>query len=215
MKKKHHKNTFDNIPIEKKEKILRVAISELSKKGLSNARIKDIAEKAGISYGSMYNYFSTKDDLVRTVIQKGWEFQKKVFSEAKEESDNLFDRIETILHQAQKYSRENPELISIWREIGHGYNSRFVHISFELEKEGANFWKDLIKQGIESGDISKDIDVNSAAFCIDSIFSSMMKSYISDFQKNLLSMFFSDDKKRSDEDIVKSLMLNIRSLLSK
>ena len=100
MSGKYHKSTFEKIPEEKRKRILRIAAGELATKGLSNARIKDMAEKAGISYGYMYNYFSTKDDLIRTIILEGVEFQDQVFAKSRQSKGDVLQKIEVVIRLA-------------------------------------------------------------------------------------------------------------------
>ena len=42
----YHKPTFNNIPVEKRKKILDVAINEFANQGFENANINTIAKKA-------------------------------------------------------------------------------------------------------------------------------------------------------------------------
>ncbi|HEX2717585.1 MAG TPA: TetR/AcrR family transcriptional regulator [Gemmatimonadaceae bacterium] len=49
--------------------ILEAALDVFAEKGLADARIDDIAERAGIAKGTIYLYFPTKDDLFRAVIR--------------------------------------------------------------------------------------------------------------------------------------------------
>lgn len=49
---------------ETKEKILRAAKDILQKKGYEHLSIKNICEEAGVSNGSFYHHFKTKDDLL-------------------------------------------------------------------------------------------------------------------------------------------------------
>ncbi len=213
MTEKYHKSTFEKIPEEKQIRILRIAAGELARKGLSNARIKDIAEKAGVSYGSMYTYFSTKDDLIHTIIREGMEFQNQVFTRAKQTKGDLFRKVEGVFREALEYSRKYPEMIAIWLEISHGYNKRFIKDSLPLEQAGVLFWKELIQSGIEEGLVDSSTNIDSAAFCINSILSQLMKSNISDFQKNILSQFFSDHQSCSIGEILPGVMQSIRALL--
>ena len=55
----YHKSTFDNIPEEKRSKILSVAVNEFATQGFENANINTIAKKAEVSVGSLYKYFDT------------------------------------------------------------------------------------------------------------------------------------------------------------
>ncbi|MEL6687097.1 MAG: TetR/AcrR family transcriptional regulator [Pseudomonadota bacterium] len=52
----------------RRDAILEAALSEFYEKGLAAARLDDIAERAGVSKGTLYLYFSSKEDLFRGLI---------------------------------------------------------------------------------------------------------------------------------------------------
>lgn len=49
---------------EKKRAILDATIEEFEAKGFASARIEDIAKKAGVAKGTVYNYFESKEALL-------------------------------------------------------------------------------------------------------------------------------------------------------
>jgi len=49
--------------------ILDAALIEFGERGLANARLDDIAKRAGVAKGTIYLYFPTKDDLFRAMIR--------------------------------------------------------------------------------------------------------------------------------------------------
>lgn len=208
--KKYYSETFEKIPGEKSERILRLSLEEFRRKGLSDTRIDDIAKKAGISHGSMYTYFASKDDLIRTIIQRGHQVQRQAFSGSEEKTLDVFENIERILSTSLSTAVKDPDSISIWLELSFEYNARFSEDTLVLEKEGITFWKDIIKQGIEEGSISDRIDAAAAAFCVDGIVGTLMKSYISNHEKEKLYMHFGDIP---TEMIVKKIMTVIRGML--
>lgn len=55
--------TFENLEEDKKQKIIKVAIEEFANKGYKNATIDSIVTKAGISKGSIFQYFKNKKNL--------------------------------------------------------------------------------------------------------------------------------------------------------
>lgn len=59
------KETFLNLPEEKKLKIMKAAKKELERVPLEQASIKNIVEEAQIARGSFYQYFDSKEDLLR------------------------------------------------------------------------------------------------------------------------------------------------------
>ena len=53
-----------------KKKILAVSTSLFLKNGFENVGIRDIVSKSGISIGTYYNYFTTKEDIVFALIDE-------------------------------------------------------------------------------------------------------------------------------------------------
>lgn len=63
LQKKFMDGFEEMIPDKGTRKILMNAIDVFSKKGLTGAKIKDIAAKAGFSQGYVYNYFKSKEEI--------------------------------------------------------------------------------------------------------------------------------------------------------
>ena len=57
------KITFFNLPDEKRQLILDIAIDEFAENDFANVSISRIVARAGIAKGSFYQYFEDKDDL--------------------------------------------------------------------------------------------------------------------------------------------------------
>ncbi len=62
------KQTFYNLPKEKREKIIDVTIKEFQKGKKQKITINNVIKEAGISRGSFYQYFDDKLDLVEVVV---------------------------------------------------------------------------------------------------------------------------------------------------
>ena len=54
----------------RREEILRAARFCFGKKGFSATKMKDIAARLQMSVGNLYNYFKSKDEIVRTLAQR-------------------------------------------------------------------------------------------------------------------------------------------------
>lgn len=59
---------FEQIRNEKKKIIQNVALELFANQGYAYTSISQIAQKAGISKGLMYNYFESKEDLLNTIL---------------------------------------------------------------------------------------------------------------------------------------------------
>jgi TetR/AcrR family fatty acid metabolism transcriptional regulator len=57
--------------LEKRSSILEAAVSVFSREGYPNARMQEIATKAGIGKGTIYQYFKGKKHLFQQVVKEG------------------------------------------------------------------------------------------------------------------------------------------------
>jgi len=55
---------------ETKQKILETTIDIISEKGYAPTTTKEIAEKAGVSEGTIFKYYGSKKELLRQIVQK-------------------------------------------------------------------------------------------------------------------------------------------------
>ena len=96
---------------EKKEQIMNVALDFFAKKTFQGTSISMIAKEAGISKGLIYNYFTSKEDLLEQIIHKAMDTITELFAKKKEADFNEND----------------------FEEI--------IHLNFELLKKDYHFWR--------------------------------------------------------------------------
>ncbi len=56
-------------PTERPSEILQAALEVFAEQGLARARVEDIAKRAGVSKGTVYLYFTGKEDLFREALR--------------------------------------------------------------------------------------------------------------------------------------------------
>uniref|UniRef100_UPI0028057977 TetR/AcrR family transcriptional regulator n=1 Tax=uncultured Anaerococcus sp. TaxID=293428 RepID=UPI0028057977 len=56
-----------------KEKILKESRDLVAEEGLDALSIRKLAKKCDLAVGTIYNYFSSKDDLMISTIESVWE----------------------------------------------------------------------------------------------------------------------------------------------
>lgn len=199
----HHTDTFDNIPEEKRERILQAAAKILGRDGTSRARMDDIARAAGISHGSLFSYFPTKDELVRGVIERGETMQRSRFDAS---GDHSFGAaVESIMSNAWETASVEDDLISLWVSLSLKENSGFAPAVLPLEREAAERWKEIVEQGVSEGAIAESLDRRVVAFLLDAIAAQLMKSRASDLERDKLGFLF-DDAEAAPELIVRTLI---------
>src|ERR1700712_5869603 len=57
------------LPEERPQQILKAALAIFAERGLAQARLEDIAKRAGLSKGTIYLYFPNKEELFREVVR--------------------------------------------------------------------------------------------------------------------------------------------------
>lgn len=67
------KEQFEEMRTKKKELILSAALTCFASNGFHNTSIADISAEAGISTGLMYNYFESKEELLKSIYVQGLE----------------------------------------------------------------------------------------------------------------------------------------------
>ena len=91
---------------ETKERIFQAAKRILQKSGYEELYIKNICEEAGVSNGSFYHHFKTKDDLLSYYIED----QPSIDPDRLELPKNKEDAKETIIHVYLNYVKYCKEL---------------------------------------------------------------------------------------------------------
>jgi AcrR family transcriptional regulator len=62
---------FEEMRLSRRQQIMDSAMHLFAKEGYGHCSISQLAEHAGISKGLMYNYFSSKEELLAAIIEKG------------------------------------------------------------------------------------------------------------------------------------------------
>ncbi|TCK92806.1 TetR family transcriptional regulator [Natranaerovirga hydrolytica] len=91
------KQTFHNLPLEKKSIIFNAAYKEFSNVSFYDASIANIIREACISRGSFYQYFSNKEDIYFYIVDQ-LKSQSKVYFEnlVKSTKGNLWEIMESL-----------------------------------------------------------------------------------------------------------------------
>lgn len=87
-------NVFLELSEEKRAKIIGVSIAEFSKYGYENSSTNRIVQNAGISKGSLFQYFQNKDELYFYLLDAATqELTASLAQETRTLSKDLFERI--------------------------------------------------------------------------------------------------------------------------
>jgi AcrR family transcriptional regulator len=171
---------------EKKDQIIEVAIREFAGKGFSRTTINDIAKAAGIGKGTVYEYFSNKEEIVHETFRFFMhsmepDFQAILISgvPAKEKLRQILDAFSHSIDSG--YHHELMELMfEFWSEAIQDKGSKGVMFEemvkfYQVYRE---IFADIIIEGMGDGSFRKDINPRSTAAMIVGTLDGLMVQWI-------------------------------------
>ena len=96
---------------ERREQILKAALSIFARKGLAAARISDIAAAAGLSYGLVYHYFRDKEGLFVELVQRAVGGGVMVTQAALDAEGPPLERLHALCEEMLEGIHDNPEYL--------------------------------------------------------------------------------------------------------
>ncbi|HUI70559.1 MAG TPA: TetR/AcrR family transcriptional regulator [Spirochaetia bacterium] len=208
MTRRFHTKTFEKIDEARRESILSVAIREFADKGFNGTSINGLARKAGVSIGSLYSYFHSKDELFLTVCAKGHDLLEHALSDI-DPSRGLFSEYRTMLTRARDYAKSNPELNLIYLDATtQGLRHLAKRLSSSLESVTAKLYERLLEAAARTGEIRRDIEPGAAAFCLDNLIVLFQFSFCSDYYRDRLRIFLglADDQEIDEDGLIEAIL---------
>jgi TetR/AcrR family transcriptional regulator len=166
------KDTFNNLPIEKRNLILRYAIEEFADHSFHAASISNIVRQAGIGKGSFYQYFTNKKACYRYLVEMATDEKLKIVNEIPTPypSSDLFGYLRWQFLAQVYFELTRPRLAQIlYRAFIE--DIPFTDMTEELRRRGTTqFFRQLLSQGILHGTVAPWVDPCVAAFLTEVIF---------------------------------------------
>jgi TetR/AcrR family transcriptional regulator, fatty acid metabolism regulator protein len=143
----------------RRESIIQAAIEVFSRKGFQAAGISEIAQKAGVADGTIYQYFKNKEDLFFSIpIEKTKEFRSRVGLHLKGITGAL-NKLRKFVWYFLYFFKTNPEygrLLMLEMRV----NKSFVKTeTYEFLKQSVSSVLEIIEEGQKEGVIRKDVDI--------------------------------------------------------
>jgi AcrR family transcriptional regulator len=179
------KQTFFNLPEEKKERLIETAIEEFSKQSFKDASITKIAENAGVSKGSLYQYFDDKKDLYKYILDIAGDKKKEYLISWMHQLQHL-DFIEIIRElyiKGIEFAFDNPKLAGIANNFMKEKDVKFKEEILGVGIERSNqFFEELIENAKKKGEVNREIDTKVGAYIITNLSTSIVDYMLNDME---------------------------------
>jgi AcrR family transcriptional regulator len=152
--------TRRNDPDRTKANILEVATHEFSEKGLSGARIDEIAERTRTSKRMIYYYFESKEGLYRAVLEDSYQRIRSIEATLDLENKAPLEALAQHVRFTFDYQLTNPDFIRLVmvENIHHGQHIAQLSSTQQETMAAINTLRDIIDRGIRAGVMRKDLD---------------------------------------------------------
>jgi TetR/AcrR family fatty acid metabolism transcriptional regulator len=143
----------------KRESIIRAAIEVFSNKDFKTASISEIAQKAGVANGTIYQYFSNKEDLFFSIpIEKTNEFRSQLELHL-EGISGAFNKIRKFVWYFLYFFQTNPAYGRILM-LEMRVSKSFVRTeAYDFLKKSVSPVLNIIIEGQKEGIIRQDTDI--------------------------------------------------------
>jgi len=161
--------------VKTRDRILRAAYQLFLRKGYSDVSLSELVNAAGLTKGGFYHHFESKDELFAEVVDRYLlAFYRELREKLLNAEGNTREKLEALCGEvcslpAQLLEGEKKELkfgyyILIFQGIKH--YPQFVEKLSDIYCRMRGAVADILRQGVERGEIRQDLDCKAAAFQI-------------------------------------------------
>lgn len=98
---------------EKRRVILDAAVRVFARQGFHTCRVSDIADEAGVAYGLVYHYFSSKEEILDTLFLERWDVMLAAIADADASERSPREKLSAIAAFIIDSYRHDPELMKV------------------------------------------------------------------------------------------------------
>ena len=156
--------TFRRLDPERQQAILTAILDEAVEKGPTALNIKKVAERAGVSVGSLYTYFPSREGLLAFAVELCVRFVTAAFDEFRPylAAMPLQDALTAYLSGGVEWSRAYAGLLKLFaRAAYHGDPELAERLVRPVADKLRDMVHDILSQAAERGEIRADVDLEA------------------------------------------------------
>jgi AcrR family transcriptional regulator len=163
------KETFFNLPPEKRQMIEDVAVEEFADWGFDNASINRIVDQCQIAKGSFYQYFEDKKDLYKYIVNRMGEEKIKFMSPVllNPAAVDFFTLMGALYQSGLEFGKANPKAANLGNQLIKN-KEHPVHKEIFDESKGSaeDFFLPMLKLAISRGEVRPDINLGFVTYIL-------------------------------------------------
>ena len=148
---------------DKREAILRAAITVFARCGYFNSKVADIAREAGVADGTVYLYFKSKEDILHSIFDRSVD---EALGAAKERVEQLSDpreKLRQIAHMHLERLGADRDLAVVFQVELRGSTKFMEEFSAAGFAEYLRLLRSTIEEGQQAGVFRKELNAKVVA----------------------------------------------------
>jgi AcrR family transcriptional regulator len=173
------KQTFLNLPEEKRQTIINAAIEEFAEYGLENASTNRIVANSGIAKGSFYQYFEDKQDVFMYLLTVLEREKLDYFSGKHPPSTNMdtFGYFRWMIKTGMEFNTSHPLLTQAISRVMFGEGMYYGNTFADVRERTAQGLRVMIEQAVARGEVDPSVDVDLAVMIMET-WSNAISTYV-------------------------------------
>jgi TetR/AcrR family fatty acid metabolism transcriptional regulator len=133
-----------------------------ARKGYHTCRVGDIAEEAGVAYGLVYHYFTSKEEVLETIFRETWTELLEAVRQVEESSGGAQEQLRQVAAILLRSWRRDPDLVRVLvREVAR--SPELQRRVGEIEQAFAAIER-IVARGQERGELRRDVEPRLASW---------------------------------------------------
>ncbi len=136
--------------------IFRAASRVFISRGFHRATVREIAEEAGLSLGSLYSYIRTKEDILYLVFEKLTTMLRENIRRAIDGIEDPAEQMRAALRADLKTTEQYQDEILLMYQESKSLDRESLHAVLSREAEYVKFFEDILSAGYARGVFKSD-----------------------------------------------------------
>jgi TetR/AcrR family fatty acid metabolism transcriptional regulator len=151
--------------VDKRRLILDAAVRVFARRGFHHCRVSDVADEAGVAYGLVYHYFSSKEEILNTLFLERWQIMLDAIAEIDARDVSAREKLYAVAAFIIDSYRHDPDLMKvIIVEVTRAANS-FGAIHLDRIREAYGGIAAIVESARGEGSFKSGIPSEFAAMC--------------------------------------------------
>ncbi|MGE5235507.1 MAG: TetR/AcrR family transcriptional regulator [Acidobacteriota bacterium] len=166
------------LKLRRRTEIVRAAVQVFAERGYFAARMRDVAERAGVADGTLYLYFKGKEDLLVSILE---EYADGFLIRARRDLERLEDPREKLRVAVERHlvSFENDRALAFVFQIELRHTRRFLRqIAKGKVADYLSLLQEIITEGVGAGIFRDDVPPDVAARAVFGALDELVTSWV-------------------------------------